>query len=1072
MTAHRRGMLSILGLVASDASYYIEGSRRTGDPLRSLPDSEPRDEHGFPDPLWMSILWYGDPLIGASNLTTAQTNHGALVDVIELSQWQVVRIVEGRELGFGATIYRLGDTSEYVVAMRGTDGPDSRDWLQNLSFSVPAWDAYRSDLAGALLTPLYGRIPAAGTVHFIGQSLGGGLAQYAAYEFVRLAKAEAIRQEGPRFVYSPDRVTLTTFNAFAGGAGLREIYDGEDGRTLFDPTMLAGVQTAHYAIANDLVHRLGAVMEYYSEEVDGVLQPRSRLRAGHGHLNGDGNTYLLDFRRPGTSDDDPQGYLNTIDAHRIEKGFYQGFDVYGGDFQTSSRLARYEIDYLDVSNAQWVASRFSRLFMSSKPELSYFGAGVRLVVGLASGIALGNPFQTATLVSAGIEAAYKQGSVSRAGQIALESLNLATVFLSMTVPALRIGRLVFTALDVFRDLSTREKLQALDLVNQTINPTQPLVIDVPTETSPFSDAERAIRYERAARVLAAAAALQPDQRVAYVADAHERERVQLLSRLAIDPDEFQATLDRPDWLYASNKYLMDRGYAAGLTARERVDLAAQLTLSMANERARYAAFDPALAPALELAQREFVLNQLGRAIANASKDFTAKYADAGNAFGTSILDFVDYQPIHDAFGAALADPRYAAIREDLARALGIADHAGQKVWVTRDPLATDPDPDAVEQAAEAEGGAARCLLRLAYAPSKGGQRVRLELVGAAASAFVAIVDGTPIPLAGGSFYVTIPEGAREAVFVLRNHEDVDQDATLTLTAQLVAHDGTATHLPHTELEIAFDARIEPETWSRTILGDVGLVQPYEQDDLLNPLVDAAQARPGSHDKRYDGAGDDLLLVGTGRDHVNAHAGGDDRIVFGSDSRANPTIDESPGVVDYDGDLIFAEDDFPWLDDYALGGPGRDTIVGGTGRDILRGGPGDDCLYSRDERSEEEALALGESEPTLSTVDWLSGEDGDDLLIGHAGIDHLWGGPGDDRIYGGAGDDNIGGHLTPQMWNARYTDDFGEWVYQNSSGSFGAVRDVFTEVDGTTTYRWTFYLASVSHQPEPGGDDIV
>jgi hypothetical protein len=72
MTMHRRSTLSILGLVASDASYCQEGARNPGDLLRSLPESRPRDEHAFPDPLWMSILWHGDPLIGTIGLTTEQ----------------------------------------------------------------------------------------------------------------------------------------------------------------------------------------------------------------------------------------------------------------------------------------------------------------------------------------------------------------------------------------------------------------------------------------------------------------------------------------------------------------------------------------------------------------------------------------------------------------------------------------------------------------------------------------------------------------------------------------------------------------------------------------------------------------------------------------------------------------------------------------------------------------------------------------------------------------------------------------------------------------------------------------
>jgi hypothetical protein len=198
MIVHRRSTLSILGLVASDASYYQEGSRNPGDPLRSLPDSEPRDEHGFPDPLWMSILWHGDPLVGTTSLTTEHGTNGALVDVVESAQWKVARIVEGRELGFGATIYRLGNRSEYLVAMRATDSPDRRDCFQNIGFSVPARDAFRSQLADALFPPLDGELLAAGVVHFTGQSLAGSLSgtSYVRHTMATERSRHVSQQEG------------------------------------------------------------------------------------------------------------------------------------------------------------------------------------------------------------------------------------------------------------------------------------------------------------------------------------------------------------------------------------------------------------------------------------------------------------------------------------------------------------------------------------------------------------------------------------------------------------------------------------------------------------------------------------------------------------------------------------------------------------------------------------------------------------------------------------------------------------------------------------------------------------
>jgi Ca2+-binding RTX toxin-like protein len=1065
MLRRRRNPLSILGLVASDASYFEEGQREIGDLLSSLPDSAPADEHGFPQSLWLSIDRAGNPFTDNRVFVGTSTTHGISATVINFPNWRVVSFIEGQGTGFGATIYRLGETSEYLVAMRGTDGPNATDWFQNLSFSSPAWIEHRDELMRRLFEPIDGVIPAKGIIHFTGQSLGGGLAQYAAYEFVRLAKEKAAEPAQPGqtpFVYHPDRVTLTTFNAFAGAAGLMEIYDGRDGRTLFDPGMLAGVQTAHYAVANELVHRLGAVMEHYSEEVDGVLQPRSRLKAGYGHLNGDGNTYLLDFRQPGASDDDPQGYLNTIDAHRIEKGFYQGFDTYQGDFEASSRLSRYEIDYLDLSNAQWVASRFSRLFMSSKPELSDYGAGVRLVLGLASGIALGNPFQTATLISAGIEAAYKQGSVSRLGQIALEAVNLATVFLSMTVPALRIGRLFFTALDVFRDLSTQEKRQALELISQTIDPTRTWSIDVPGEPSPWTDAERAIRYERAARVLAATAALRPDQRVAYINDAQERERVQLLSRLDIDPDEFHASLDRTDWLTASNEYLMELGYSAGFSPVELTDLGLQLTQTMADEGARYAAFDPALAGALEVAKGDFILTSLGRAIANASRDFTAKYADAATVFGTSVLDFQNYQPIHDALESAMADPRYAAIREDIARALGIADHAAQKVALQqglgRDPFldrAFQPDAAPTQAQGLTEGMGKIFTLYLAYAAGSAGQHVALQLTGIDPRKVSITSLGEVVPVSDtGEFALQVAEGQRETTFLLNVAGDIDQSAAIAISAQLVDGTGAGTHGIHLEATLPVTAIVEAGAQIQTfgVDGSETLDAPLSADagdgnDWLNALleVDEFGDRVPTPRRLLGGDGNDWIVGGFGPDLIYGGPGddylhglvGQDRLYGGEGDDVMFALEfQTPWPREFEGysvNEVWRMHYADWyfervpsqIDDPLNGVSGRNTVyLRVTGYD---GPPPPDgragglsYLYRmNDGLLEPQWMDGGPGADFIGGAhgpDFLDGGEGDDQIQGFGGDDVIIGGEGDDVLFGNDGDDYIEGGLGADWMN--------------------------------------------------------
>lgn len=53
MIAHRRGSLSILGLVASDASYYEPRTREPREVLACLTDNTAvESEHWFPDSLW------------------------------------------------------------------------------------------------------------------------------------------------------------------------------------------------------------------------------------------------------------------------------------------------------------------------------------------------------------------------------------------------------------------------------------------------------------------------------------------------------------------------------------------------------------------------------------------------------------------------------------------------------------------------------------------------------------------------------------------------------------------------------------------------------------------------------------------------------------------------------------------------------------------------------------------------------------------------------------------------------------------------------------------------------------
>jgi len=89
-----------------------------------------------------------------------------------------------------------------------------------------------------------------GRVDFTGHSLGGALAQYAAYDYAK-QQEDAAAGAGQGWVPS-DHIDLVTFNALGGFDALQSHEDGgyQDG-------VLAGLAGHHFAVRGDIVSRLG-----------------------------------------------------------------------------------------------------------------------------------------------------------------------------------------------------------------------------------------------------------------------------------------------------------------------------------------------------------------------------------------------------------------------------------------------------------------------------------------------------------------------------------------------------------------------------------------------------------------------------------------------------------------------------------------------------------------------------------------------------------------------------------------------------------------------------------------------
>ena len=294
----QRDILTKMLLVACDQSYQPGPGSNTpplggivakvGDPLQAYRDNAKKiDDHTN---YQMPASW-----------AEIQLNDGT-----KFSDWRIDRRFDDRESGFGAVVFGrdIGDGArDYIVALQGTRGANIQDWSGNL---INGWDKWSNNSLktaeeGGLISYLLS-LEQVNRIHFAGQSLGGALAQYAAYDFIDnlLAVQTDIRS----------RTTLTTFNGLGGVEALMQ-HASDPNRTGFNPNLLFGVDTAHFVTDNDLVNRLGTA-----------------------NLNGAENEYLLRTLR--TNDDgSPVTRLNGSfvkvspipEAHRIETGFYYTFNA-------------------------------------------------------------------------------------------------------------------------------------------------------------------------------------------------------------------------------------------------------------------------------------------------------------------------------------------------------------------------------------------------------------------------------------------------------------------------------------------------------------------------------------------------------------------------------------------------------------------------------------------------------------------------------------------------------------------------------------------------------------------------
>jgi Ca2+-binding RTX toxin-like protein len=1045
--------LAVLGLVASDFSYKNASKVGRGELLSSLPDSKGGEEFGFP-----KALVNGLPNSSASRMRNYFIDSNR--SVIQFGNWQETATFNDDRDGYGAVVFRSKDADpvtnkfDYIVAFRGTDGTDHQDWFANLDLAQKVWARQSINIMNYLLGNGRGSVAqeTLGRINFTGQSLGGGLAQYAAYTYAQ-TKARGFKAES---------ISLVTFNGFGGVRGLQNLNGGT-----YDATLIANVETAHYVIPNDIVHRLGAGK---AEQLASV--------GGSWHVNGKGNTYILDFKRKGSIGPTGEEFkLGPVSAHRIESGFYYGFDAYKESIPNFGAARKMEIAYLDTSNSQTIAAALSRV--GNKGFTTDLSASGRLLVGLmAVGIA-GDPEEVGKFSRVFLDSIYASREVPLTLKQLYEFVGLPSTIQYIGNVGARAGLgmlAISTAIEAFTGINKDDRRSVWDAIISFLPRTRKVIPQLLTLDHRNSN-DKLLIYAIAATAFAST--LDKQESDVFIKDERRQALVTTLRSVSLDAQNLSDSLaSSGDWLRNVLGLVQRSAFASGLTTARLVDLSLELVAWLYDDATRFTAGDIAFQGKVSAALETFMRETFGWAAANTRADFTQPYrlADA-SAFGQTKFDFVTYDGLHDALEAAAREPRYESIRSLIEHALEPIERAGETVVITSrgsnpyESATFNPDAMPLPATAVEAHGAREFTLFIPYAAGASGQKIKLTFDGDTRNVLRVMGDGNLLTPVNGAITLTIDSGHRQKNFAVIVRGDLIANEAITVSATLLDATGTPTHLTHVELNLTLNAR--QTNASPIIVGTVvcdALTGGDGNDHLFGG--DSADMLRGNlgHNVLEGGEGRDLIILGPGEDEVDGGADGDLIAYFGRDvypwSRGKPMVKLSDLLVwgldtgvSATGDRVLQEvraglfyGEHP-AESGALktvfSQVGNHKIIGGGGDDLINAGPGNDVIYGDggpdaspvaqapltgveaqagkwsiggeltmkvpwSEAAEHNipgyfgANVDGRGPNYADGWDVIFGGAGDDTVFGQAGNDQLAGGDGADYIDGGTGDDFLFG----------------------------------------------------------------
>ena len=351
-------------------------------------------------------------------------------------------------------------------------------------------------------------------------------------------------------------------------------------------------------------------------------------------------------------------------------------------------------------------------------------------------------------------------------------------------------------------------------------------------------------------------------------------------------------------------------------------------------------------------------------------------------------------------------------------------------------------------------------------------------------------------IAGGSGADSINGGGGNDIVFGDSGFNLDLSRRISLASQVLLV--TATTAP-TDDKLSSDKlvagadQITGGTGNEVIIGDLGTVTQIPGVDAIlstaNVLsVQTANAANGANDVITLGAGNNIVLGGSGADTITALAG--NHVILGDNGQVNFS---SPGVLS----SVVSTDPSYGGDDLITLSAGNDVVIGGVGNDIIKASNGNQTIIGDDGLLTYTAgllTAAQTSDPAFGGNDQITVGVGNDVILGGSGQDTIKAGAGNDVILGDNGQilyaspgvlatiqstDVVAG---PTGGAAAYGDNDtittgdGNDVILGGLGSDliqpGNGNDIVMGDDGKLTFTNGLLLAAQTTNPSYGGNDTI